>query len=305
MKILVTGGSGFIGSHIVDVLIKKDHQVKIYDVDSPKYNQQCDYIKADVLDLNRLIQETKNYDIIYHLAAEANVNRFYDSPFYSNQITSASAINILEASRTNDIKRVLLASTEWVYGSPEIDENDLITEETPTTNNPDHIYTSAKIAAEMFCKNYKRLYDVNYTIMRFGIPFGERARPATVTPIFLSRILNGEEITIHGDGSQTRQFIYVKDIASGCVACLNEKAKNEIINLEGREVISVLDIVRNLEKILDKKANIRFIEDRAGQFKGRIISAQKAKKLLNWEPEYSYYEALENYVKWFIEKSNR
>ena len=305
MKILVTGGSGFIGSHIVDVLLKEGHQVKIYDMDSPKYNQKCDYIKADVLDLNRLIQETKGFDIIYHLAAEANVNRFYDSPFYSNQITSASAINILEAARANDINRVLLASTEWVYGSPEIDENDLITEETPTTNNPDHIYTSAKIAAEMFCKNYKRLYDVNYTIMRFGIPFGERARPATVTPIFLSRILNGEEITIHGDGSQTRQFIYVKDIASGCVACLNEKAKNEIINLEGREVISVLDIVRNLEKILDKKANIKFIEDRAGQFKGRLISGEKAKKLLNWEPEYSYYEALENYVKWFIEKSNR
>lgn len=302
MKILVTGGSGFIGSHIVDKLIEKGHQVKIYDVDSPKYNQKCDYIKADVLDLNRLIQESENYDIIYHLAAEANVNRFFDSPFYSNQITSASTINVLEAARANKIKRVLLASTEWVYGSPEGNEDDEITEETPTTNNPDHIYTSSKIAAEMFCKNYKRLYDVDYTIMRFGIPFGERARPATVTPIFLSRILNGEEITIHGDGSQSRQFIYVKDIATGCVACLREKAKNEIINLEGNEVISVLNIVRNLEKILNKKADLKFIEDRAGQFKGRKISAKKAKKLLNWEPKYSYYEALKNYVEWFVEK---
>ena len=302
MKILVTGGSGFIGSHIVDKLIEKGHQVKIYDVDSPKYNQKCDYIKADVLDLNRLIQESENYDIIFHLAAEANVNRFFDSPFYSNQITSASTINVLEAARANKIKRVLLASTEWVYGSPEGNEDDEITEETPTTNNPDHIYTSSKIAAEMFCKNYKRLYDVDYTIMRFGIPFGERARPATVTPIFLSRILNGEEITIHGDGSQSRQFIYVKDIATGCVACLREKAKNEIINLEGNEVISVLNIVRNLEKILNKKADLKFIEDRAGQFKGRKISAKKAKKLLNWEPKYSYYEALKNYVEWFVEK---
>ena len=304
MKILVTGGSGFIGSHITDKLIEKGHKVKIYDLDTPKYDQKCDYIKGDVLDLYRLIQESRDHEIIYHLAAEANVNRFYDSPIYSNQITSASTINVLEAARNNEIKRVLLASTEWVYGSPTIDENTLITEETPTTNNPDHIYTSAKIASEMFCKNYNRLYDVDYTIMRFGIPFGERARPETVTPIFLSKLLNDEEITIHGDGSQTRQFIYVKDLAEGCVVCLQDKAKNEIINLEGREVISVLDIIRNLEKILNKKAKIKFIADRAGQYKGRIISSEKAKKLLAWEPKYSYKKALENYVIWFNEKVN-
>jgi UDP-glucose 4-epimerase len=304
MKILVTGGSGFIGSHITDKLIDKGHKVKIYDLDTPKYDQKCDYIKGDVLDLYRLIQESRDYEIIYHLAAEANVNRFYDSPIYSNQITSASTINVLEAARNNEIKRVLLASTEWVYGSPAIDENTLITEETPTTNNPDHIYTSAKIASEMFCKNYNRLYDVDYTIMRFGIPFGERARPETVTPIFLSKLLNDEEITIHGDGSQTRQFIYVKDLSEGCVECLQEKAKNEIFNLEGREVISVLDIIRNLENILNKKAKIKFIAERAGQYKGRIISSEKAKNLLAWEPKYSYKKALENYVIWFNEKAN-
>ncbi len=300
MKYLVTGGSGFIGSHIVDVLLEKGHQVKIYDVDAPRYNQECDYIKADVLDLNRLIQESKDYDVIYHLAAEADVNRFFNSPYYSNLITSCSTINVLEAARINNISRVLLASTEWVYGSPKGNEDEIITEETSITNNPDHIYTSSKISAEMFCKNYKRLYGVNYTIMRFGIPFGERARESTVTPIFLNRILNDEEITIHGDGSQTRQFIYVKELAKGCVACLHKNAENQIINLEGKERISVLDIVRNLEDILKKKARIKFIEDRAGQFKGRLISGEKAKRLLGWEPEISYNDALRNYVKWFV-----
>ena len=302
MKILLTGGSGFIGSHIVDKLIAEGHSVKIYDVESPKYNQNCDYIKADVLDLNRLIQESKGFDIIYHLAAEADVNRFYKSPYYSNLITSCSTINVLEAARINKISRVFLASTEWVYGSPEGKEDEIITEDTPTTNNPDHIYTSSKIAAEMFCKNYKRLYDVNYTIMRFGIPFGERARESTVTPIFLNRILNDEEITIHGDGSQTRQFIYVKELARGCVACLKKNAENQIINLDGKERISVLDIVRNLEDILKKKAKTKFIEDRAGQFKGRLISGEKAKRLLGWEPEISYKDALKNYVEWFIKE---
>ena len=167
-------------------------------------------------------------------------------------------------------------------------------------NNPDHIYTSSKIAAEMFCKNYKQLYGVNYTIMRFGIPFGERARASTVTPIFIRKILNDEEITIHGNGSQTRQFIYVKELARGCVACLHKNAENQIINLEGKERISVLNIVRNLEDILGKKAKLKFVEDRAGQFKGRLISGEKAKRLLGWKSEISYKDALKNYVEWFI-----
>lgn len=304
MKILVTGGSGFIGSHIVDALIEKDHSVKIYDTESPKYNQKCDYIKADVLDLNRLIQETVGFDIIYHLAAEADVNRFYKSPYYSNLITSCSTLNVLEAARINNVSRILLASTEWVYGSPEENKDDEINETTPTTSSPDHLYTSSKIAAEMFCKNYNSLFNVNYTIMRFGIPFGERARESTVTPIFLKRIIGNEEITIHGDGSQSRQFIYVKELADGCVACLNKNAENQIINLEGQERISVIQIVRNLETILEKKAKVKFIEDRAGQFKGRMIAAQKAKILLNWESKMSYYQALKNYTEWYIQRIN-
>lgn len=300
MKILVIGGSGFIGSHVVDVLLGENHHVKIYDIESPKYGQACEFIKADVMDLVRLFKETEHYDAAYLIAAEANVNRFYDSPFYSNYITSCSAINVCEAARKNGLSRVLLASTEWVYGSDPSNPDILITEETPMTDNPDHIYTSSKIAAELFCKNYHKMYGVSYTIMRFGIPFGERGRPETVTPLFIRKIMNDEEITIHGDGSQTRQFIYVKDLARGCAACLHPKAENEIFNLNGRERISVIDIIKNLEEILNKKARVTFVEQRAGQFKGRMISSEKAKTLLGWEPQYSYPKALEKYVKWYI-----
>ncbi len=299
MKILVTGGSGFIGSHIVDVLLEQGHQVKIYDVESPKYGQACEFVKADVMDIVRLVRESAGQDAIYHIAAEANVNRFHDSPFYSNFITSGGTINALEAARTSGVGRVLLASTEWVYGSDPGNPDVVITEETPMTDHPDHIYTSAKIAAELFCKNYHQMYGVNQTIMRFGIPFGERARPETVTPIFIRKILKGEEITVHGDGSQTRQFIYVKDLARGCAACLKPQAANEILNLNGRDRISVVDIIRNLEEILGRKARLTFIEQRSGQFKGRLISSEKAKRLLGWETQFSYREALENYARGF------
>jgi len=302
MKILVTGGSGFIGSHIVDILIEKGHEVKNYDVEHPHYNQNCDYIKADVLDQERLSYAAKGYDCIYHLAAEADVNRFYASPIYSAQITTMSTLNVLEVAKKNEISRILLASTEWVYGTLANDKQ-IIDEESPVSNNPDHIYTSAKIASEMFCKNYYRLFNVNYTILRFGIPFGERARPSTVTPTFINKIMSNKEVIIHGDGSQSRQFIYVKELAEGCVACLHDNAKNQILNLNGKEKISVLDIVKKLEIILNKKAIIKFVPDRAGQFGGRFISSEKAKKLLGWEVCIPYHVALQNYVKWLrVEK---
>lgn len=297
MKILITGGSGFIGSHVVDVLLEKGNEVVIYDLDAPRFNQPVKYVKGDTEDLERLTESSKGFDAIYHLAAEANVNRFYESPLYSNHITSANTISVLECARRNNIDRVLLASTEWIYGTAESKDASNITEETIYAQNPDHLYTSSKISAEMFCKNYKTLYGVNYTIMRYGIPFGERARPETVTPIFISKILGGEEITIHGDGSQTRQFIYVRDLAEGNAACVKPEGENQIFNINGREVIKVIDIVTTLEEILGKKAKVKFIEDRKGNYKGRFISSEKAEKILGWKPKYSYRQAMEKYVK--------
>ena len=305
MKILVTGGSGFIGSHLVDVLLEGGHDVAIYDLEMPRYGQKCSYIKGDVNDLDNLMSSTKSIEFIYHLAAEANVNRFYENPLYSNMNTSNSTLNVLECARKNKVERVLLASTEWVYGSVIGDEKDFITEETPYAQNPDHLYTSSKIASELFCKNYKTLYNVNYTIMRYGIPFGERARIETVTPIFINKIRNNEEITIHGDGSQTRQFIYVCDLVEGNVSCMMDEGENQIFNINGREKIRVIDIVSTLEEIIGMKAKVKFVEDRKGNYKGRFISSEKAESILGWKPKYSYREAMERYVKNYLALNER
>ncbi|MBP1622391.1 MAG: epimerase [Acidobacteria bacterium] len=300
MKTVVAGGSGFIGSHVVDALIEKGCEVLIYDLEAPHYGQKCAFVRGDTRDIDRMTQVLKSGDVVYLIAAEANVNRFYESPLFSNDITANATLSVLEAARRTGVARVILASTEWVYGSlPEAGE-EYITEDTPYTDNPDHIYTSSKIAAELFCKNYRSLYGVNYTIMRYGIPFGERARPETVTPIFIRRIARGEPITIHGNGSQSRQFIYVKDLARGNAACLNPAAENQIFNLNGKKRISVIQIVKTIEEILGKKASVTFVEDRKGNFKGRFISSEKARRLLEWEAALDYDDAMRMYVAQFL-----
>lgn len=301
MKILVTGGAGFIGSHVVDVLMEQGHTPVIYDLEAPVYGQKCENITGDVNDTEKFKAASNGFDAIYHMAAQANVNIFFNEPVVSNLNTSNSTINVLEAARENNVGRVLLSSTEWIYGSVKGDDESQITEETIYAQNPDHLYTSSKIAAEMFCKNYKNLYGVNFTIMRYGIPFGERARAATVTPIFIDKILKGEEITIHGTGSQTRQFIYVRDLAEGNVSCLKPEGENQVFNINGREVIRVIDIVTTLEEILGIKAKVKFIEDRMGNYKGRFISSEKAERMLGWKPKYSYREAMEKYVKTVVQ----
>jgi len=299
MEILITGGSGFIGSHVVDKLLEKNHEVTIFDVSEPRYPSDAHFVKGDILSLEQIKDATVGIDVVYHLAAEADVNRMYKAPIYSTELNTIGTLNVLEAARLNKCKKVIFASTEWVYGSckdKKVDEESRL-----YPPHQDHIYTSSKIASEMYIQNYHDLYGLDYTIMRFGIPFGPRARPSTVTHIFLTRALGKKPITIYGSGEQSRQFIYIEDLALGCVACLKSKAKNQIINLQGKEKITIKMIAETIKKLLDEDVKIEFIKKREGDFKGKIVSGEKAKKLLDWEAKYSYSEAMKKYIRWFKE----
>ena len=275
----------------------------IFDKDDPLYHNTAQYIKGNILDIGKLMEVAKGVDVIYHLAAEANVDIILKNPVYSTQVNTIGTLNMLEAARQNKCKRVIFASTDWVYGGTkdlEVNENTFL-----YPPAPDHIYMSGKIASEMYLSNYKKLYGVDYTIMRFGIPFGPRARPATVTHIFLDKAFKGEPLNIHGSGEQFRQFIYIEDLAEGCVACLQYKAQNEIFNLNGPEKVSVKRIAETIKRFLpDRGVKINYLEAREGDFKGRVVDSSKAYKLLGWKPKQSYEEGMEKYIPWYKEHYN-
>lgn len=298
MKVLVTGGSGFIGSNLIDHLLEEGHEVINLDIRDPRFKQAAKYIKGDILKLDEISAAFRDVEFVIHLAAEAKVGEYFNQPVISSDTNIMGTIKVLEAARINGVKRVIFASTEWVYSG--VKETNQVDEETKIyPPAPPHLYSSSKIAGEMALMSYQDLYKLNYTIMRFGIPFGERAWADTVTPIFLRKIFSGQPITVRGEGDQFRQFVYVKDLARGIACCLKPGAENQIINLNGTRPITIMEIARTIESLTGLTAKIESIPDRPGDFKGYLVSSVKAEKLIGWKPKYDYREAMKGYIEWF------
>jgi UDP-glucose 4-epimerase len=296
MKVLVTGGSGFIGSHVVDKLRDKGIEVRVYDMVMPTYRKDIEYYQGSLLDFDALRMALSGIDAIFHLAAIADVKDVYEEPHYSESINVRGTINVLEAARrSGNIKRVVYASTTWVYS----DCKENIVDETTPLPAPSHLYTATKLASEYYCIAYTKLYGLETTILRYGIPYGPRARGGAVIPIFVSKVLKGEPLTIAGDGSQFRKFVYVEDLAEGNVLALKAIAKNKIYNLDGMDKITIMQIAETVQKILNKEAKIEHIPARPGDFSGIEVSSELAKKELGWEPKVSFEEGVRRYIEWY------
>ncbi|GAI92904.1 unnamed protein product, partial [marine sediment metagenome] len=261
MNIGVIGGSGFIGSHVVDKLIEQGHKVVVFDIMEP-HRSNVRYHYIDVTNLsNTTVALTGGYDVIYMLAAMADVNDVYKNPVEAGEVNILAVANVLEAARRSDIGRVILASTVWVY---EMAQGEKVDEDNPLfISETKHVYTASKVAAELYCHAYQRLYGQNFTILRYGIPYGPRARGTTVIALFVRKALNGEPLAIFGDGSQYRNFIYVEDLAEGNVAALKEVAINQTYNLDGARPVTVKGIAEGVKKLVGDVA-IEYQEARPG-----------------------------------------
>jgi UDP-glucose 4-epimerase len=293
MRALVTGGSGFIGSHVVDKLAERGVTVRILDT-VPPHRTDVERYDVSLLDFERLRPAMNGVDMVFHLGAVADVKDAAESPQYTDMINTRGTINVLEAARRAGVRRVIYGSTTWVYS----DTNGILLDEDSLLNAPSHIYTATKLASEYYCKAYSQLYKLPFTILRYGIPYGPRARPGAVIPIFVKKALQGEPLTIAGDGLQFRKFVYVEDLAEGNVLALKPVAENKIYNLEGSEKVSIRQIAETIQKILGR-VEIKFVEGRPGDFSGKEISNRRALEDLGWEPRVSFEEGVRRYIEWY------
>ncbi len=225
----------------------------------------------------------------------ANVNDVYKNPLENALINYIGVVNVLEAMRRYG-GRLIFASTVWVYMLAE-EEN--VNEDTPLLiQRVNHTYTASKIAAELYIQSYNRLYDLDFTILRYGIPYGPRGREGTVITNFINKAIKKEPLIITGDGSQYRNFIFVEDLAEGNVAALQEAARNKIFNLEGMRPITIKEVAETVSKIFGG-VPIEYKETRAGDFVGRKASNEKAFKELNWKPRTDLEEGIKKYIEWY------
>ena len=297
MKVLVTGGSGFIGSHVVDKLKDKGIEVRVYDLVMPTFRDDIEYYQGSLLDRTALGMAMEGIDIVFHLGAIADVKEVYDDPVYSESINTRGTINVLEASKNGGVLKLVYGSTTWVYSDT---DKEFVDESTPL-HAPSHLYTATKIASEYYCQTYFKLYGLKTTILRYGIPYGPRARGRAVIPVFVRKALNNEPLTIAGDGSQFRNFVYVEDLAEGNVLGACKIADNKIYNLEGDVKISIKDIAETIKKILGD-VKIEYIEGRPGDFSGKESSNKKAEEELGWKPKMCFEDGVKKYIDWYQEQ---
>jgi UDP-glucose 4-epimerase len=299
MKVLVTGGSGFIGSHVVDRLHAAGHESRIFDlVRSPHHSPaEVETVLGDLCDPDAVRRAVAGCDAVLHLAAVADVDEVTRNPTRADRVNVRGTQSLLEIVRDGGTARLVYASTIWVYGDATGPE--AVDEDTPLAL-PKHFYTATKIAGEMYTASYGELFGLEYSILRFGIPYGPRARPAAVLAAFTAKALAGQPLTIAGDGTQSRRFVYVEDLADGVVASLAPAGANRIFNLVGRENVSVRAIARAVRDVVGD-VPIVHVEGRAGDLRGGNISGERAANELGWEPTTAFADGVRRYVDWVMD----
>jgi nucleoside-diphosphate-sugar epimerase/UDP-N-acetylglucosamine:LPS N-acetylglucosamine transferase len=295
MRVLVTGGGGFIGSHVVDRLIERSVTPRIFDLSASPYHSplEVETFTGSITDPANLDLAMRDCDAVIHLAAVADVGHVLADPVLAEEVNTRGTLNVLEAACRAKVGRVVYGSTTWVYSDCAEQEVD---EETPIPA-PRHLYTATKLAGETYCAGYAELYELESTVLRFGIPYGPRARAAGVVAKFTDLAFEGKPLTIAGDGSTTRSFIYVEDLADGIVAALAPEAAGRTYNLSGDEVVTILEIA---ERVQENTENCEIVHTppRPGDFPGKTISNERASAELGWKAETSFKDGVRRYVEW-------
>ena len=281
MNVLVTGGSGFIGSHIVDVLLKKKYKVTILDTVSPK-RKDVKFIKSSILNKKIIKSLFKKNKLIFHLAAVSDINKVKSIPATTISINVLGTSFLLEEARKAKIKRFIFASTYYSYGIA------------------GNLYTTSKTASELIIENYNLLFGLNYTILRYPTAYGPRNRNVDAISIFVERAIKNKNLIIHGNGKQKRNYLHVEDIGEGSVSALGIKSKNKTVILASKNSIKIIDLAKKIIKLTKSKSKIilRAKNKRLDDFSSSKIYIKKNDYLPGWKPKYNLKEGLINYIKY-------
>ncbi len=296
MRIAVTGGCGFIGSHVVDRLVTAGHDVLVIDKHELWANPAAEYLIGDVFDDRAIDAALDGRDAVFHLAGVADVNEVTAGPVDAVRLNVEGAARVLEAARRRNCGRVVLASTVWVYGATA--GHGERTEEAPVDlRRSGHLYVTTKLAAEMLMHSHREMYGQEFTILRYGIPYGPRMRDALVVARFVRAAKNGEPIMIAGTGEQQRNFVYVEDLAEAHVMTLTGAAANQTLALEGDTPVSVTEIAETVQHLV-RQVPVKYVNGRPADYEGVSISNRLAKELLNWSPTTPLAEGIRRYLTW-------
>ena len=278
-NVLVTGGNGFIGSHVVDFLVKKKYNVTTFDL-SPPIRKNVKFIRGNILDKNCLQFALKNIDFVFHLAAVSDINKVRAIPVKTINTNILGTTYLLEASRNKNVKRFIFASSVYSFG---------------TAGN---LYTTSKISSELLIKNYRLLFGQNFTILRYSTAYGPRSREVDAVSIFVERALKNLDIVIFGDGQQKRNYLHVEDLAKGSMMALKQKTKNKIITLASKNNIKMFDLARTIIRLTKSNSKIRFNKKnkRFDDFTSNYSYKNNNEGIINWKPKYSLKKGLEQYI---------
>lgn len=303
MKILVTGGAGFIGSNVADVYISSGHRVIVVDnLSSGKkrnLNPKARFYKVDITDKKAIsaIFAKEKFDVVNHHAAQIDVRKSVADPSFDARVNILGTINLLESCIKNKVKKFIFASSGGtIYGECGKNAPD---EKAPA--GPASPYGISKLSVEFYLKYYSLLYGLKYTSLRYGNVYGPRQDPhgeAGVVAIFSNKLLNREKIAIFGNGKQMRDYVYVKDVARANLLAL-KRGHNQVINIATNKSTSVNELYTHMAKITGFKAKPIYKPERPGELFKSFLNIKKAKSVLNWAPKFHIRKGLENTIQYF------
>ena len=279
-NVLVTGGSGFIGSHVVDALVKKKYKVTVFDINRPK-RKDVKFIKGNILNKSIVTSALKKINIIFHLAAASDITQVKKIPLKTVKTNILGTTHLLEGARNANIDKFIFASSIYSYG---------------TAGN---LYTTSKISSEQIIKNYNLIYGQKFVILRYATAYGPRNREVDAVSIFLKRALKNSNLIIHGNGKQKRNYIYTDDLGLGSLFALKKRATNKIVTLVPKRSIKIIDLAKMIIRITNSKSKIilnkkkKRFDDFSSIFSYKNISE---KNLIIWRPKLTLESGLKKFI---------